>query len=592
MTQSLPSRRALFGSIALLACGTITLIAIDPGPTIAQPPVASADPAAAPKATGGGPNDHTMFGGSSDRNMVNLTAKLPAFPTKAPNWENADEVKAWSDEWVLWKADLGSRAYGGPIIAGGKVFVGTNNEQPRNKRDTDKAGDPIDRGILMCFDEKTGSFLWQAVFDKLESGQVNDWPKEGLCSTPLVEGDRIYFVTNRCTVVCADVNGFANGNQGIQTEKYQTPTDADIIWQYDMIKELNVFPHNMSSCSPLLIGDIIYIVTSNGVDEGHFNIPSPNAPSFIALDKKTGKLLWQKSYPARAIMHGQWSNATYAEINGVRQVIFPGGDGWLYGLVPETGELIWKFDCNPKNGVYELGGTGTKNDFIATPVVYDNKVYIAVGQDPEHTDGIGRLWCIAPTKKGDISDELAVEIKGADGKTEVSGKPNPNSCKVWVYGGDEKRPFAVRDFRFGRTMCSACIVDDILYLGELPGYVHCFNAKTGQHYWQYDTKSAMWGSCYYVEGKVLIGNDTGDLYIWQHNKNPQVIDDLDPNPANQKASRDYRKKKREEIEKNYLLAKVEFDAAIRSTPVVANGVLYIMTEKRLYALRTTPKNGK
>jgi outer membrane protein assembly factor BamB len=270
-------------------------------------------------------------------------------------------------------------------------------------------------------------------------------------------------------------------------------------------------------------------------------------------------------------------------------VIFPGGDGWLYGLVPETGEVIWKFDCNPKNGKYELGGTGTRNDFIATPVVYDNKVYIAVGQDPEHTDGLGRLWCIAPTKKGDISDELPVETKGADGKAEVTGKPNPNSCKVWLYGGEENRPHAIRDFKFGRTMCTACIIDDILYLGELPGFVHCFNAKTGQHYWQYDTKVEIWGSCYYVDGKVLIGNGNSDLYIWRHDKSPKTIDDLNPNAPNQKAAREFRKAKQEEIAKEYLLAKIEFDTYIRSTPVVANGVLYVMTEKSLFAIRTTPK---
>ncbi|MDB5311471.1 MAG: outer rane biosis protein BamB [Gemmataceae bacterium] len=577
MKNPKPTRPVLFGGLAFLACGATAVIALTaPAPTAARPEAAE-NPAA--KA---GPDDHTMFGGTPGRNMVNLKAK--GVPEKFNPADKAD---------LLWTADLGSRSYAGPIVSGGKVFVGTNNERPRNKRDVAKNADgedePIDRGILMCFDEKTGQFLWQAVFPKLASGQVNDWPKEGLCSTPCVEGDRVYLVTNRCTVACADVEGRRNGVQGIERKGFTDPSDADILWEYDMIKELKVFPHNMTSSSPLIVGDILYVVTANGVDEGHFNIPEPEAPSFIALDKHTGKLLWKKSYPGRNIMHGQWSNPTYGEINGVRQVIFPGGDGWLYGLVPETGDIIWKFDCNPKNGVYELGGTGTKNDFIASPVVYDNKVYIAVGQDPEHTDGIGRLWCIAPTKKGDISDEIAAEQKSADGKVTIEGKPNPNSCKVWMYGGDEKRPFAVRDFKFGRTMCTACIVDDVLYLGELPGYVHCFNAKTGEHYWQYDTKSAMWGSCYYADGKVLIGNDNGDLYVWRHDKTPAQIDDLDEKAPNQKAAREFRQKKRKEIEDKYLLAKIEFDAPVRSNPVVANGVLYVMTEKTLYAIKTKAK---
>ena len=576
MKGSWTSARSYLAGAAIVAAGVI--IAARGGATGAADPAPAAAAAAPP---GSGKSDHTMFGGTPDRNMVNLAAKgVP------------DKFNPEDKEVLLWKADLGSRSYGGPVVAGGRVFVGTNNERPRNPdrdvaRNKDGEVEPTDKGILMCFDEKSGKFLWQAVHDKLESGNVNDWPKEGLCATPTIEGDRIYYVSNRCTVVCADVAGMANGNQGVQTEKYKDATDADILWQYDMMKELNVFPHNMSSCCPLVVGDTIFIVTANGVDDGHFNLPSPEAPSFIALDKNTGKLLWKKSYPGRNIMHGQWSNPAYADIAGVKQVIFPGGDGWLYGLAPDSGEVIWKFDCNPKDGVYELGGTGTKNDFIGTPVVHDSKVYIGVGQDPEHTDGIGRLWCIALDKKGDISDELADGTKGPDGKLVI--KPNPNTGKVWMYGGEEKRPFAVRDFRFGRTMCTACIVDDLLYLGELPGYVHCFNAKTGEHYWQYDTKSSMWGSCYYADGKVFVANDNADLYVFKHEKQQEVIADLDPAAPDQKAARAFRQKQRAVVEKKFLLTKTEFDAPIRSTPVIANGVLYVMTEKTLYALKASAK---
>jgi len=578
MTKSL-SRRILLGASAL-AIGTAAYVGITRTTTAVTEVHAAAanDPAQA------GKSDHTMFGGTSDRNMVNSADKGLKFPT-----EFHIDDPAWVKEWLLWRSELGSRAYGGPIIAGGKVFVGTNNDRPRNPRDVikpKKAGDeaePMDKGVLYCFDEKSGKFLWQAIHDKLPSGQVNDWPREGICSTPLVEGNRVYYVSNRCTVVCADVDGMANGNDGVQTEKYKEPTDVDIIWEYDMMKELNVFPHNMSACSPLLAGDIMFIVTANGVDEGHINIPSPEAPSYIAIDKNSGKLLWKNSSPGTKIMHGQWSNAVYAVINGVRQVIFPGGDGWLRSYVPETGEEIWKFDCNPKDSIYELGGTGTRNDFIGTPVVHDGLVYIGVGQDPEHTTGIAHFWCIDPTKKGDISPTLAAGEK--DGK--VESKPNPNSCVKWHYGGEETRKWAQREFKFGRTMSSACIIDDICYIAELAGYLHCINAKTGEHYWQFDTKGSIWGSAYYVDGKILLATDSGDLFTFKHDKNPKKIDEVEAakDAKDMREARKLRLAKQKEVEEAYLISKAEFDSPIRSTAVVANGVLYVMTEKTLYALK-------
>jgi len=527
-----------------------------------------------------------MLGGSRARNPVNLVDRgIPA--------------KFDPEKDCLWKADLGSVAYGGPVVAGGKVFAGTNNDRPRNNRDiriVDGEPEPIDKGVLMCFDEKTGRFLWQAVFDKLETGNGNDFQRIGLCSTPTVEADRLYFVSNRCTVVCADVNGLTDGPQGaVIREKYSAPTDADFYWEYDMMKELNVYPHNMSMCSPIIVGDLLFVGTSNGVDDGHFNLPSLDAPSFIALNKKTGKLVWKDNSPGKNIMHGQWSSPAYTA-DPVPQVIFSGGDGWLRAFDPPTGKLLWKFDVNPKDGVYEPGGVGTKNDCIAPPSIHKGRLYIGVSQDPEHTDGIGRLWCLdirKATENGrkrddcDVSPEflLSFEKPKEEGqKPKVTTKPNPGSALVWSYGGETGYPFAVRDFTFGRTLNTACVVDDVLYIGELPGYIHCLDARTGQEYWHYDTKSAMWFGPHFADGKLFIGNDSGDLYVWNHVKEPATIQDFDPNAPNQKAANAIRRARHNDVASNYLLSKIQFDAPIRTAPCSANGVLYVMTEKTLYAI--------
>jgi outer membrane protein assembly factor BamB len=511
-----------------------------------------------------------MFGGNVERNMVNPFEKN--VPTE---WS----VEEGQEKHVKWTADLGDRAYGGPIIADGKVFIGTNNKNPRNDRDRDKAThDPIDKGIVMCFRESDGKFLWQAVHDKLPAGRVNDWPEEGICSTALVEGKRVYYVSNRAEVVCADTEGFLDGtNDGAQDEKYKDKTDADFIWRYDMIKELNVFPHNLATSSPLIVGDLLFVVTSNGVDEGHIDIPEPKAPSFICLDKKTGKLKWQNNLPTAALvaaqeknrevstkelstrgiilMHGQWSSPVYAEVKGKGQVVYPGGNGWLYGFEPDTGKLLWKYDCNPKNSFYELGGRGTRSDFVATPIVSGDRLYIGVGQDPEHKEGVGHLWCIdlvKATDKGATNKDHDVSPVGDN--YDPNADVNKNSALVWHFGGP-RQGSGRSPFLFGRTMSSCAVHDGLCYAVDLGGHVHCLDARTGNEYWDHEMNAPCWSSPYWVDGKVYLGNDNGELLIFEHGKEKKLINTID------------------------------MGGAIRATPVVANGVLYVMIENKLYAIK-------
>ncbi|MCH8999158.1 MAG: hypothetical protein IID48_12990, partial [Proteobacteria bacterium] len=84
----------------------------------------------------------------------------------------------------------------------------------------------------------------------------------------------------------------------------QGEMDEDIIWKFDLIGELDVFPHNLAAGSPLIVGDLLFIITGQGVDEGHFNVPIPLAPSFVALNTKTGELVWENADPGAEVLHG------------------------------------------------------------------------------------------------------------------------------------------------------------------------------------------------------------------------------------------------------------------------------------------------
>ncbi len=329
--------------------------------------------AATAHASDPGTGDWPMWGGSPDRNMVSAQKGLPT------EWD----VKTKKN--VKWIATLGSTSYGNPVVAGGMVFVGTNNDGLRDPRQ------PGDRGVLMAFRASDGEFLWQMTHEKLAAGRVNDWPFQGVASSPLVDGDRVYYVSNRAELVCLDIQGFRDGeNDGpFKDERFTSEKDGDVVWKFDMIAEVGTFPHNLANSSPVSFGDLVYVSTSNGHDESHVKVPSPGAPGIVAVDKKTGKLAWQDNSVGDRILHGQWASPTVGRIGGVDQVILGQGDGWIRGYEAATGKKLWEFDTNPRDSVWPK----TRNELISTAVVYDGLVYIANGQDPEHGEGVGPPLC-------------------------------------------------------------------------------------------------------------------------------------------------------------------------------------------------------
>jgi outer membrane protein assembly factor BamB len=517
--------------------------------------------------------DWTMWGGNGHRNNLPVTkAKIPiewqiAFDRKT------DQLIQDKSKNIKWVAQLGSQSYGNPVIADGKVFVGTNNSAGYLAR----YPSDVDLGCLLAFRESDGGFLWQHSSEKLPTGRVHDWPLQGICATPLVEGKRLWFVTSRGEVRCLDTEGFHDGenNGPYKDEPNENKDEADVIWVYDMMKEMGISQHNMCSCSLVALGDILFVITGNGVDESHINIPAPEAPSFFAMDKNTGEVYWTDNSPGLNILHGQWSSPAVGILGGVPQAIFSGGDGWLYSFRADKGndgkpELLWKADCNLKDTKYILGGAGTRNEMIATPVIYDGLVYVAVGQDPEHGEGPGHLWCIDPTKRGDVSLQLAVHVSDRtrpiphkrlqaihpeEGEIAID---NPNSAIVWhfqKFDTDGNGKIAYEE-EMHRSCGTVAIQDDLLFIADFTGIFHCLDAKTGQHYWGHDMLAAAWGSPLIVGGHVYIGDEDGDISIFRVTK-----------------------------EKHAPLAVISMGNAVYSTPVVANGVLFIANKDHVFAIQ-------
>jgi outer membrane protein assembly factor BamB len=461
-----------------------------------------------------------MLGGTPARNAVNLVDKNVT--------ENFAVRPKGKEKGILWKAELGSMSYTPPVIAGGQIYVATNNQKPRDKSIKG------DRGVMMCFKESDGSFLWQITHEKADP--ANDTAREPLISAPVVEGDRLYYVSNRAEMVCADTKG-------------------KIIWIYDMPKELDVFVGQHVYTSPLMIGDLVYAMTCNGRDVGTGRLPKPDAPAFVAINKKTGKLTWKNNLPGANIMDGQWTNPSAAKVNGKWQVIYGGGDGWLYSLDATTGDLIWKFDCNPKNAKpYKHAGSGEQCFIIATPVIHDNKCYIAVGQEPDDGPGVGHLWCIDLTKKPANKDK---DLSPVNNNFDPKAPENKDSGLVWHLGGKivPAPKNADREYHFGRTLSTVCVHEGIVYAAELTGYLSAIDVKTGKRLWEHDFTETTWCSPYYVDGKVFMGTDSGKLYIFKHGKALVAPKALEIGPP------------------------------VKVAPVVVNGVLYLNAGNTLYAIK-------
>lgn len=511
----------------------------------AEARVKGLSPAAEKAGPGGG--DWKAWGRDSANNMASSAEGVSIDITSG---EVGDDGEVTGAKGARWVAKLGSQAYGTPTVHQGRVLVGTNNEEPRLESVQG------DRGIVMSFDEQSGEFQWQLSIPKLGAGKVSDWEFLGICSSVLLDGKYGYVVSNRGEILCIDLYGQSDGNDGPFKDegKYMAggleklneaepvevgEKDGDIIWGYDMRSELGVFPHNVTSSSVVLAGDRIFASTSNGVDWSHINIPAPLSPCLIALDKETGELVGEEaSGIGERIMHCNWSSPGFsADLNGVPTVVFGAGDGYTYGFHAEEFDVeedggekyylmkeLWKVNCCPEEYRVDENGEPIKyatypgpSEIISSPVVYNNKVYAVIGQDPEHGEGVGAITCIDPSKG------------------------NGDDAIVWQFK------------EVGRSISTPSIQDGFVYIADYSGRIFCLDAETGEKYWEHDTLSHIWSSTLVVDGKVFLGNEDGELVVL-------------------KAGKDY-----EEIDT------IEYPAPIYSTCVVANGTLYVMTQTHLYA---------
>jgi outer membrane protein assembly factor BamB len=477
-----------------------------------------------------GAADLPQLGERFTRNQVSSETNLP------------DQVDPATGEGIKWSAELGSQSYSSPVIAQGRVFVGTNNDSPRDPRHKG------DRGVFLCLDEKSGTLRWQLVVPKITGDPYLDWPKVGIASPATVEGDRVYLLNNRAEVVCLDINGMANGNDGPFTDeaRHQTPSgtepipvtpdSADILWVTDLRTEAGIWPHDATHGNPLLHGDFLYLNSNNGVDNTHQTIRRPDAPSLIVLDKNTGRLVAKDAeHIGPRIFHNTYSSPALGTVNGRTLVGFGGGDGVLYAFealteMPPAGSVVnlkrvWKYDPDPgapKEDIHHYSGNReiSPSTIMSPPVFLGDRLYVTVGGDLWWGKYQAWLKCVAADQTGDTTRTAT-----------IWSYPLKHSCSTPAVAG----PVTFVADTANRTL-------------------NCVETTTGKELWTHPVKGGIWSSPLVADGKLYLGTRSGKFYIFA-------------------ASREKK-----------LLCETAFDDPISASLAVANGVIYVAADKALYAL--------
>ncbi len=475
--------------------------------------------------------DQPQWGEAWSRNQVSGEKGLP------------DTFDPATGRNIKWSAKLGTETHSTPVVAGGRVLIGTNNGNPRDPRHQG------DRGVLMCLDERDGSLVWQLVVPKRIEDQFMDWPRAGMSSPATVEDGRVYMVSNRGEVMCLDMLGLANGNDGpFQDEAAHLtlgqgdaltpgPLDADILWTCDLMAQAGIWPHDAAHSSIMIRGPHLYVNSGTGVDNTHRKIRTPDAPSLLVLDKATGALLARDDEKiAPNIFHCTWSSPSLGRVAGREVIFFCGGNGLVYGFDPLPLETkpgggmqklrkVFEYDPDPTSPKTEVHRFTTNkqegpSNIYAMPVFVDQRLYIAFGGDIFWGKNEALLHCLEPRASG------------------TGLEPN----RLWKYP-------LVR-----HVLSTPAISGGLVFIADIGRTLHCLDAATGSMLWTHEMKGDFWASPTVADGKVYIGTRQGDFAILAATREKKV------------------------------LCSLELKSPISATVTAANGTLYVATMNMLYAI--------
>jgi outer membrane protein assembly factor BamB len=297
---------------------------------------------------------------------------------------------------LAWESTGAGRGYASITVAGDKLF--TLGDGLSTKGDQDE--------YLSCYDRKTGKQLWATKTGPAWKEMEADWHSSR--STPTVDGDMVYVVAPKGMLVACSV---ANGQER---------------WRKDLVNELGGKKDDPWGYSESVLIDGSQLVCTPGGDKA----------TMVALNKKTGEVLWRASRPGD--IGAGHASIVISEVGSRRVYVQTTGSGAL-GVSAKDGTVLWSYPIDKTTAV------------IPTPIVRGDLVFFTAGYGRG-----GALLKQVADPKGNVT---ITEVYGLNPKLD-----NRHGGVVLIgehlYGDSDDR---------GQPYCADLMTGEIRWKGRGPG---------------------------------------------------------------------------------------------------------------------------
>ena len=354
---------------------------------------------------------------------------------RGPNRDGTSTEKGLPEKWSLqgenlaWKAAYGGRST--PVVLGDRLYLENTAGSGENEQER-----------LLCFNADTGRLLWEYKFNLFQSD---------------VPAHRVAWASPVADTETGNVYTF-----GVNNLLTALTRDGKKIWDRSITEEFSPFTtHGGRTVSPIIDGNLVIVSTPTST----WGTQAGRAQRFIALDKRTGDIVWI-STPGGRPYDTSYAAMNIVTIDGMRLLITGGADGAALAMKPQTGEPVW-------NLVVAKRGMNTGM------VAHGKYAILSHGDENVEGNEMGMLAAFDATRKGKLGmDSIKWMVKG-------------------FMGG----------------FSSPVIVGDRLYQIDNGANLHAFDVETGRQLWKQNLGVIQKASAVYADGKIYAGTESGKFYI-------------------------------------------------------------------------------